>query len=85
MLTSFYSFGLIAISVLATADTPHTKPTGNNKGPDLSVPSRGRKTATCAAEAIAKPAMSVLLFGREKLFSFAASCNAPILSKPAML
>ena len=72
--TIVHSLGFIAISVLATAETPHTNPTGNRSGPDWSVPSSGKKTATCAAEAMARPAIKVLLLGREKLFSFAASC-----------
>ena len=65
----------MAMRVLATADTPHTKPTGNRKGPDWSVFSRGKKIATCAADRMARPAISVLLLGFEKLFSFAASCR----------
>lgn len=31
--------------------------------------------ATCAADRMPRPAISVLLFGREKLLSLAASCR----------
>ncbi len=68
MLSCIHSFGLIAIKPLATADTPQIKPTGNKRGPDWLVPSRGKNTATCAAEAAAKPVISVLFEGSEKLF-----------------
>ena len=70
-----HSFGLIAIRALATAATPQIKPTGNNSDPDSLVFSSGKKTATCAADAAAKPVISVLLEGSEKLFWLAASCN----------
>lgn len=70
-----YSFGLMAIRALATADTPQINPTGNSSDPDSFVFSNGRKTATCAADAVANPVISVLLEGSEKLFWLAASCN----------
>lgn len=68
MLSCIHSFGLIAIKPLATADTPQINPTGNKRGPDWLVPNRGRSTATCAADAAAKPLISVLFEGSEKLF-----------------
>jgi len=68
MLGCIHSFGLIAIKPLATADTPQIKPTGNKRGPDWLVPNRGKNTATCAAEAAAKPVINVLFEGFEKLF-----------------
>lgn len=70
-----HSFGLIAISPLATADTPQINPTGNNNGPDSLVPSKGKKIATCAADAAAKPVINALFEGSEKLFWTAASCT----------
>lgn len=66
----------MAIRELATPDSPHKKPTGKSREPDLSVFSNGRKIATCSKEAMARPAIKVRLFGREKLFSLAASCAA---------
>lgn len=65
----------MAIRALATADTPQINPKGNSSDPDSFVFSNGRNTATCAADAAAKPVISVLLEGSEKLFWLAASCN----------
>ena len=70
-----HSLGLMAIRVLVTAHTPQIKPTGNSSDPDSFVFSNGRKTATCAADAAAKPVINFLLEGSEKLFWLAASCS----------
>ena len=78
-----YSLGLIAISALATADTPQTNPTGKSRGPDWGVLSRGRKTATWAADARASPVIRVRFEGSEKLFWLAASCKLQCAEHPS--